>query len=126
MTNSNNENSGKKFGAFVLGGIALLAVGAAALYLIDVDQTKEARLPTVDVNVSAESGQMPAFDVDVADVDVGMKETTVTVPGVDVETKTIEIEVPVDANVEGKEVGVKIPTIDVDKPKEDDPADNPT
>lgn len=123
MSNTYNENSGKKVGAWIAGGIALLAIGAAALYLVDVDQTREAQLPTVDVDVSADSGQMPKFDVDVADVSVGSKQVGVDVPNVDVETKTIEVEVPV---VEGnmKEKEFSIPTIEVDKPAEDNPANN--
>jgi hypothetical protein len=42
-----------------------------------------------------------------------------------VRTKTIEVEVPViDTDVEEKKISV--PTIDVERPVEDDPADNPT
>lgn len=44
---------------------------------------------------------------------------------VDVETKTIEIEVSVDADIKDEEVGIKIPTIDVDKPVEDSPDNDP-
>lgn len=124
MTNSYNETSGKKIGAWVVGGIAILAVGAAALYLVDVDQTKEAQLPTIDVDVAADSGQLPEFDVDVAKVNIGSTEVGVDLPNVDVETKTIEVEVPVvDANM--KEKKFSLPTISVEKPAEDDPADNP-
>jgi len=57
--------------------VAPFALGLAAC---DVDQTKEAKMPEVEVK----SGQMPAYDVEAADVDVGTKETTVTVPTVDV------------------------------------------
>ena len=124
MTNTNNETSGKKIGAWIFGGVAILAVGAAALYLVDVDQTQEAQLPTVDVDVSADSGQMPEFDVDVAKVSIGSKDVGVDLPNVDVETKTIAVEVPVvDANM--KERKLSLPTIEVEKPAEDDPADNP-
>jgi len=57
--------------------IAPLAIGLAAC---DVDQTKEAELPEVDVK----GGQAPEFDVETADVDVGTKKTEVEVPDVDV------------------------------------------
>ncbi len=57
--------------------LAPLAIGLAAC---DVDQTKEAELPEVEVT----GGQVPEFDVETADVDVGTKETTVEVPDVDV------------------------------------------
>lgn len=79
MTSSYKESSGKKLGAWITGGVAILAVGAATIYLVDVDQTQEARLPTIDVDVSAESGQMPKFDVDVADVNVESKNVGVDV-----------------------------------------------
>lgn len=56
---------------------APLAIGLAAC---DVDQTKEAELPEVDVK----GGQAPEFDVETADVDVGTKKTEIEVPDVDV------------------------------------------
>ena len=122
MTNSNNTtNSGKTIGALVLGGVAVLALGAAALYLVDVDQTKEARLPTVSMDV--EKGQVPEFDVDVADIKLERTEVGVEVPTMDVETKTIEIEVPVDADVGMEEKNVSVPALSIEKPEEDNPAD---
>jgi hypothetical protein len=57
--------------------VAPLAIGLAAC---DVDQTKEAELPEVDVK----GGQVPEFDVETADVDVGTEEKTIEVPDVDV------------------------------------------
>ncbi|MFM7349139.1 MAG: hypothetical protein ACKO01_06575 [Erythrobacter sp.] len=57
--------------------IAPLAIGLAAC---DVDQTKEAKLPDVDVK----GGQMPEYDVQPADVDVTTKKTTIEVPDVDI------------------------------------------
>lgn len=71
--------------------VAVLAViGAFAFGLIDINQTKETRLPEVAV----QGGQAPAFDVKTADVDVGTKTTDVAVPKVDVGTKTEEIKIP--------------------------------
>ncbi|MEX0371382.1 MAG: hypothetical protein AB3N09_12180 [Tateyamaria sp.] len=77
----------------ILAVVAVLGV-AAAVYMIDIDQTQETRLPDVTV----EGGQLPEFetnvgsveltdeqvDVTVPDVDVSMEETTVTVPGIEV------------------------------------------
>lgn len=54
---------------------APLAMGLAAC---DVDQTKDAKLPEVEVK----GGQVPEFDVKTADVDVTTKKTTVEVPDV--------------------------------------------
>lgn len=63
--------------------IAALVVAAFAFGLIDIDQTKQAKLPDVEVNT--EGGQAPSFDVDTADVDVGTKKETIEVPTVDVD-----------------------------------------
>lgn len=70
----------------------------------DVDQTREGKLPDVDVDVDAEAGRLPAFDVDWADVDVTTTTKTVEVPKLVVVMEEEEIEVPV---------------IDVDMPDED-------
>lgn len=67
----------------LLGLILLVLVVAAALYafgVIDVRQTREAKLP----EVKAEGGQLPAFDVDAPDVDVGTRNETVKVPEISV------------------------------------------
>ena len=58
-----------------LGGVAL------ALSACDVDQTKEGKLPEVDVK----GGQMPAYDVDTPNVNVSTEERTMEVPTVKVE-----------------------------------------
>ena len=119
-----NDNTSKKVFGYAIAAVAVLAVGAAGLYLVDVDQTKEARLPDVDVTVA--EGQMPKFDVDVADVDIRSEEVGVTVPtmGVRTETRTIEVEVPVDVDVDTDTVAVSVPTLEIEKPEEDNPADN--
>ncbi|WP_291728967.1 hypothetical protein [Leisingera sp. F5] len=62
-------------------GILVLAFG---IYMIDIDQTEEIRLP--DVDVSVESGQLPEFDAEVGDIETGTEELTVTVPTVDIQS----------------------------------------
>ncbi|MDC0737856.1 hypothetical protein N6L24_06175 [Cognatishimia sp. SS12] len=62
-------------------GVAVLVFG---IYMIDVDQTQETRLP--DVDVSVDGGQLPKFDAEVGDIETGTKEVTVTVPTVDVQS----------------------------------------
>lgn len=64
--------------------VLLLALGASALALggCQAKQTEEGELP--DVDVTAEGGQMPEYDVETADVDVGTRQEQVTVPDVDV------------------------------------------
>lgn len=126
LNNETTKKSGGKIAGILLGTVAIAAIAAAGLYLIDVDQTKEARLPAVEMDVT--EGQMPEFDVDVADVSVESKEVDVKVPTMDVETetKTIEVEVPVDVDAGTKTETIDVPTLDIDRPEKDNPADNPT
>lgn len=119
------EKSGAgKAAGIAFGAVLIAGVAAAGLYLIDLDQTKEARLPSVDVEVT--EGQMPAFDVEVADVTLGTKDVQVEVPtvGVETETKTIEVEVPVDVETGTTVETVEVPTLDIKRPDIDNPADN--
>ena len=59
---------------------SLIAPFALGLAACDVDQTKEAELPEVEVK----GGQAPEFDVETAEVEVGTEEKTIEVPDVDV------------------------------------------
>jgi len=61
-----------------LGIAVVLSVSAC-----DVDQTKEGKLPEVEVNASG--GQMPEFDVDGPTVNVGTEKKTIDVPTVEVD-----------------------------------------
>ncbi|MEM1328584.1 MAG: hypothetical protein AAGI23_21690 [Bacteroidota bacterium] len=63
------------------------------LWSCDVDQTQEAEMPEVDVDVT--EGQMPKYDVNWADVDVRTTTKTVEVPKLVVVMEEEEIEVPV-------------------------------
>lgn len=64
----------------VLVGASCLAFAAC-----DVDQTKEAKLPDVDVDVNASGGQLPEFNVQGPDIKVGTENRTVEVPTVDID-----------------------------------------
>ncbi|MTB51085.1 hypothetical protein [Lewinella sp. W8] len=75
--------------------LSILALFGLALSSCDVDQTREAELPEVSVDVDTEAGQMPAFDVDWADVDVTTTTKMVEVPKVRVVMEEEAIEVPV-------------------------------
>ena len=66
--------------------ILLAAASGLGLAACDVDQTKNAQLPDVDVNVSG--GQAPEFNVTGPEVNVGMENRTVQVPDVDVKVPT--------------------------------------
>lgn len=70
----------------MIGKTAMLTFALAsafALVACDVDKTQEGELPEVDVD--AEGGQLPAYDVEAPEVDVGSEPVTVPVPDVDVE-----------------------------------------
>lgn len=69
-----------------------LVMAAFALGLIDIDQTRGAKLP--DVKVETSGGQAPAFDVNTANIDVGKKQETVKVPTVDVGSKDTQVTMP--------------------------------
>ncbi len=68
----------------ILGVIVAAAAIAFGVYMIDIDQTEEARLPNVEVTV--EEGNMPEFEAEVGDIEVGEKDVTVTVPTLEVES----------------------------------------
>lgn len=72
--------------------VVALVVAAFAFGLIDIDQTREAKVP--DVKVETSGGQAPAFDVNTADVDVGTKKESIDVPTVNIDTKKADIAVP--------------------------------
>ena len=61
--------------------VLLLIIGVATGFL-NINQTKTAELPKVQV----QGGQAPAFDANVGAVDVGTKNETIKVPTVDVKT----------------------------------------
>jgi hypothetical protein len=65
--------------------VVLVAIVGIWSGIIDIDQTREARLPTV------EGGQLPAVDVDVPKVSVGTTSRTVEVPTVKTEERQVEV-----------------------------------
>jgi hypothetical protein len=70
-------NMNNSIKALVLGAICVSAAGC------DVDQTKEGKMPDVDVN--ATGGQLPEYNVTGPEVTVGTENKTVEVPTVDVD-----------------------------------------
>jgi hypothetical protein len=63
--------------------LAFALTSALALTACEVDKTQEGELP--DVDVTAEGGQLPEYDVETPDVDVGTKTVPVAVPDIDVD-----------------------------------------
>lgn len=74
----------------------LLTIVCIALLMTscDMSQKKETVLPSMDVDVDVDSGQLPTFDVDWADVNVGTKTETISVPKVVIVMEEEEVEVP--------------------------------
>ncbi len=66
----------------ILAVVVVALVVGFGFYMVDIDQTEEARLP--DVDVSVEGGNLPKFDADVGSVNIGQDEVTVTVPTLEV------------------------------------------
>ncbi len=65
----------------LLGLVVIAIVLLMAFGLIDIDQTRDATLPSVSI----EGGQAPQFKADVGSIDVGTENRTVAVPTVNVE-----------------------------------------
>lgn len=81
--------------------IAALVTGIG-LTGCDVEQTEEGEMPEVDVE--AEAGNLPEYDVDWADVEVGTRTEMIEVPKVVVVMEKEEVEVPY-LNLEMPEAG---------------------
>ena len=80
---------------YIMKKTVVLITMAAFLFMgCDVDKKGDVELPEVDVDVDAEAGNLPEFDVDWADVDVSTTTKTVEVPKVVVVMEEEEIEVP--------------------------------
>ena len=73
---------------FLVGAITIAAIAAFTVYMIDVEEVQEARLP----NVTVEGGQLPKYNVETGKVEVTEKE--VTVPDVDVKVTEKKVTVP--------------------------------
>lgn len=72
--------------------------GQLPKYDVDVEKTQEGKMP--DVDVDAEGGQLPKYDVDPAEVEIGIEKKPVTVPDVDVDVDKKQIDIPVpDVNI---------------------------
>ncbi|GAA0855842.1 hypothetical protein [Aliiglaciecola litoralis] len=70
------------------------AVAMIALSGCDVDKTRSGDMPSVDVDVSADAGRLPKYEVEWADVDIGTTTETVEVPEVVVVMEEKQVEVP--------------------------------
>lgn len=60
----------------------------------DVEKTEQGESPELDIDVEAESGELPEYEVNWADVNVDTRTKTVTVPKLIVVQEEEEVEVP--------------------------------
>jgi hypothetical protein len=68
--------------------VLILLIGAVATGFLDINQIRGAKAPQVATTtngITAKGGQAPAFDVETGSVKVGTKEQTVKVPTLVVE-----------------------------------------
>ncbi len=95
---------GKVIG-FIVGALVLIGIIWLVITLVDVDQTEEGEMPSVDVDVSGDMGEVPEYDVDVGEVEVGTTTETIKTPEIvmteeEVEVPVIGIQPPEDDDVE--------------------------
>lgn len=74
----------------------ILLIALAGTFLIGCNVKKEEKgdMPELDVDVDAEAGELPEYDVNWADVNVGTRTETVEIPKVVVVMEEEEVEVP--------------------------------
>ena len=73
------------------------AIAAIATGLVDVSQTQQAQVPTIearDGSIRAEAGQAPRFEVETGSVGVGTRDANVPVPKVEVKRDQATVAVP--------------------------------
>jgi len=64
--------------------IATIMTAGLALAGCEANVTEEGEMPSMDVDVSGDAGELPEVDVKTADVELGTEEKTIEVPDVDV------------------------------------------
>lgn len=73
----------------------ILIIGVGALITsCNIKKEEKGEMPEVDVDVMADAGELPEYDVNWADIDVGTTTKTVNVPKVVVVMEEEEVEVP--------------------------------
>lgn len=79
----------------ILAVVALIA--AFATGLVDISQTREARVPKLEASdgaIRAQGGEPPAFEVQTGSVEVGTREANVAVPKVEMKPGQTRVKVP--------------------------------
>lgn len=77
--------------------VVVALIAAFATGFLDVTQTRDARVPTVETTdgaIRAQGGQPPAFEVQTGSVEVGTREANVAVPKVEIKPEQKTVDVP--------------------------------
>ena len=74
--------------------ILIIALAGTFLTSCNIKKEEKGEMPDLDVDVTADAGELPEYDVDWADVNVGTRTETVEVPKVVVVMEEEEVEVP--------------------------------
>ncbi len=74
--------------------ILIIALAGTFLTSCNVKKEEKGEMPDLDVDVTADAGELPEYDVNWADVNVGTRTETVEVPKVVVVMEEEEVEVP--------------------------------
>ncbi|MFS4418234.1 hypothetical protein [Maribacter sp. 2307ULW6-5] len=74
--------------------IALFIMAGALMVSCNLKKEDKGELPEVDVDVTADSGELPVYEVNWADVEVGTRTEMVEIPKVVVVMEEEEVEIP--------------------------------
>ena len=74
--------------------ILIIALAGTFLTSCNIKKEEKGEMPDLDVDVTADAGELPEYDVNWADVNVGTRTETVEVPKVVVVMEEEEVEVP--------------------------------
>lgn len=75
--------------------VILLCTALIFITSCNVKKEEKGEMPEMDIDVTADAGELPEYEVNWADIDVGTTTKTVTVPKVVVVMEEEEVEVPV-------------------------------
>ena len=84
--------------------VCIPLIALALLSSCNVKKEESGELPDIDVDVSADAGELPEYEVNWADIDVGTTTKMVEIPKVVVVMEEEEVEVPfIDVNMPGED-----------------------
>lgn len=67
---------------------------ASMMFSCNIEKKKDGELPTVDVDIETEAGELPDYDIAWADINIGTTTKTVEIPKLVIVMEEEEVEVP--------------------------------